>query len=580
MEKSKTDEQSFEELIEKALVGTTREERGTGADVDDQEPDAGKFHWGQPKDMDNALALDLRRLWSFLEVSQGDELRKYKGGDIRRDLPLRIKNIMEQYGVLKVLREPVKILNCEFRLFYPKPTAADSEEARRKYLANQFSLTRQLTFSLKHPGLEIDMAIFVNGIPLFTIELKNPWTYQTARYDGQKQYREDRDPGEPLLRFGRCLAHFTMDKDEVYFTTRLEKERTYFMPFNKGLPDGQGAGNPINPYGYATSYMWEHVLQKDTIADIIGNYSLFDYGKPRKDEHGRTIQVPHTLKNATGLIFPRFHQLDVVSKLVEDVSANGVGKTYLIEHSAGSGKSNSLTWLAYKLIDVCPETMNARRAKALDEKLFNSVVVVTDRRILDSQISFNITAFGKKASTVAHTNTSSQLKDAIEEGKKIIITTIQKFPYISDSIQDVSGKNFAIIIDEAHSSQSGVAADKMNATVDKGEEGGNGTEDLIMKLIRERKMSDNCSYFAFTATPKRETLERFGTLHEDGHFYPYHLYSMKQAIDEGFILDVLTNYTTYHSYYEVRKSIEDNPNTTTSVRRSFCAVWSSGSRTQ
>lgn len=559
---SETNEQSFEELIEKALVGSTREERSKDANVDDQRPMENQFYWGLPKDMDNNLAIDMRRLWSFLEATQADELRKYKGGDIRRDLPNRINNIINQFGVLRVLRDKVKIgVDCEFSLFYPRPTAADSEEAHRKFLTNQFSVTRQLTFSQKHPGYEIDMAIFVNGIPLFTIELKNPWTYQTAKYNGQKQYREERDPSETLLKFGRCLAHFTMDKDEVYFTTKLAKEKTYFMPFNKGLPDGQGAGNPINPNGYATSYMWEHVLQKDTIADIISNYSLFDFGKPKKDDRGRTIQVPHVLKNAKKLIFPRYHQLDVVSKLIEDVSVNGVGKTYLIEHSAGSGKSNSLTWLAYKLIDVCPTTMSARRAKALDLKLFNSVIVVTDRRILDSQISTNIKAFGKDPNTVAHADSSSQLKTAIQDGKKIIITTIQKFPYISDSIQDVSDHNIAIIIDEAHSSQSGIAADKMNATVDKnkGEETEEDTEDLIMKLIRERKMSENCSYFAFTATPKRETLERFGTKHEDGHFYPYHLYSMKQAIEEGFILDVLTNYTTFHSYYEVRKSIADNP---------------------
>ena len=562
METSKINEQSFEDLIEKALVGSTREERGKYADVDDQHPGEDQFYWGLPKDMDNKLAIDTRRLWSFLEATQADVLAKYKGGDIRVDLPTRIKNKINQFGVLEVLRHPVDLLNINVDLFYPKPSASDSKEAHWQYSQNQFSVTRQLTFSERRPGLEIDMAIFVNGIPLFTIELKNPWTYQTAKYDGEMQYRKDRDPRETLLNFGRCFAHFTMDKDEVYFTTKLEKEKTYFMPFNKGLPDGQGAGNPVNPNGYKTSYMWEHIFQKDTISDIISNYSLFDYGKPKKDAYGRTKQVPHTLKNAKRLIFPRFHQLDVVTKLVEDVEENGVGKTYLIEHSAGSGKSNSLTWLAYKLIDVCPKAMTARRAKALDEKLFDTIIVVTDRRLLDNQISVNIKAFNKSPKVVKHAGTSKELKNAIEDNKRIVITTIQKFPYICDAISDVSDHNFAIIIDEAHSSQSGLAADKMNAAVDKNngeEEGGEDTEDLIMKLIRERKMSENCSYFAFTATPKRETLERFGTLHADGHYYPYHLYSMKQAIEEGFILDVLTNYTTYHSYYEVEKSIKDNP---------------------
>lgn len=562
MEIAKTNEQSFEELIEKALVGSTREERGEVAVVDAQHPGEDQFYWGLPKDMDNKLAIDTRRLWSFLEATQADELAKYKGGDIRRDLPERIKNTIDQFGVLTALRKPIEILNIKLNLFYPKPTASDSEEARRLYSQNQFSVTRQLTFSERRPGLEIDMAIFVNGIPLFTIELKNPWTYQTAKYDGEKQYREERDPRETLLKFGHCLAHFTMDKDEVYFTTKLDKDKTYFMPFNKGLPDGKGAGNPVNPNGYATSYMWEHIFQKDTISDIISNYSLLDYGKPKKDANGRTIQIPHVLKNAKKLIFPRFHQLDVVTKLVDDVAENGVGKTYLIEHSAGSGKSNSLTWLAYKLIDVCPKTMSARRAKALDAKLFDTVIVVTDRRVLDSQISINIKAFNKSPKVVEHADSSKKLKSAIENNKRIVITTIQKFPFISDVISDVSDHNFAIVIDEAHSSQSGTAADKMNAAVDKDndeETGGEDTEDLVMRLIREKKMSANCSYFAFTATPKRETLERFGTRHDDGHYYPYHLYSMKQAIDEGFILNVLTNYTTFHSYYEVEKSIKDNP---------------------
>ena len=559
MNTSKTNEQAFEALIEKALVGSTHEERTASGqnDVEAQSPNAQQYYWGLPKDMDKKLAIDLRRMWAFLESTQQNVLDEYKGKDLKSELPKRISKDIETFGVIKVLREGVDVDNIHLSLFYPKPSAADSEASKLKYAQNQFSLTRQQTFSAANPGLEIDMVLFVNGLPVFTFELKNPWTHQTAKYDGQKQYKStERNPKETLLNFGRCLAHFTMDKDEVFFTTRLNLDKTYFMPFNKGLPNGQGAGNPVNAEGgYKTSYMWEQILQKDTVADIIMNYVCFDY-----DEAKTQKKVPHIMKNAKKLIFPRYHQLDVVGKLVDDVAEMGVGKTYLIEHSAGSGKSNSLTWLAYKLIKTCPNTMDAVRAKAVDAPLFNSVIVVTDRRLLDKQISDNIKAFGQSAKIIAHADTSRELKEAIEQNKRIIITTIQKFPFICDAISDVSSHNFAIIIDEAHSSQSGIAADKLNATVQKdADTDGSDTDALLEKLMKDRKMSTNCSYFAFTATPKRETLERFGTADAEGKFHPYHLYSMKQAIEEGFILDVLTNYTTYRSYYELTKSIEDNP---------------------
>lgn len=559
MNTSKTNEQAFEALIEKALVGSTLEERMANGqnDVEAQSPSAQQYYWGLSKDMDKKLAIDLRRLWAFLESTQQNVLDEYKGKDLKSELPKRISKDIETFGVIKVLREGVDVDNIHLSLFYPKPSAADSETSKLKYAQNQFSLTRQQTFSVANPGLEIDMVLFVNGLPVFTFELKNPWTHQTAKYDGQKQYKStERNPKETLLNFGRCLAHFTMDKDEVFFTTRLNLDKTYFMPFNKGLPNGQGAGNPVNAEGgYKTSYMWEQILQKDTVADIIMNYVCFDY-----DEAKTQKKVPHIMKNAKRLIFPRYHQLDVVSKLVDDVARVGVGKTYLIEHSAGSGKSNSLTWLAYKLIKTCAASMDAVRAKAVDEPLYNSIIVVTDRRLLDKQISDNIRMFGQSSKIVAHADTSKMLKQAIEDNKRIIITTIQKFPFICDAISDVSDHNFAIIIDEAHSSQSGIAADKLNATVQKDADmDGSDTDALLEKLMKDRKMSTNCSYFAFTATPKRETLERFGSQDLEGKFHPFHLYSMKQAIEEGFILDVLTNYTTYRSYYELTKSIEDNP---------------------
>ena len=566
MKYSKTNEQAFEALIEKALIGSTREDREAMGinNVEVQQPDEHQYYWGMPKDMDKKLALDLRRLWSFLETTQSDELAKYVGSDLKGEVTKQIARDIEVFGVIHVLKNPVEIQQLKLKLFYPKPSAADSKASWNKYKQNQFSLTRQQTFSSLHPGEELDMVLYVNGIPLFTFELKNPWTHQTARKDGIEQYKSaKRNPKETLLSFGRCFAHFVVDKNEVFFTTRLALDKTYFMPFNQGLPYGQGAGNPVNPNGgYKTSYMWELLMQKDTVADIIMNYVLFDYGETKTQK-----KVTHIMKNAKKLIFPRFHQLDVVNSLVSDVAQIGVGKTYLVEHSAGSGKSNSLTWLAFKLIKTCPATNEASRSKGTDAPLFNSVIVVTDRKLLDKQITDNIRAFGQSSKIVAHADCADSgnnknrtgLKQHIEHGKRIIITTIQKFPYMCDVISDVSDRNFAIVIDEAHSSQSGIGADKLNETVQKRNESYEETDDLIMQLMKDRKMSSNCSYFAFTATPKKETLERFGTKHTDGKFYPYHLYSMKQAIEEGFILDVLTNYTTYKSYYELVKSIEENP---------------------
>jgi len=560
---SLTNEQALEALIEKTLVGTTVEERNLhdmekmkhAADV--QSPDPQKYYWGIPKDMDKKLALDKRRLWSFLETTQKNELDKFVGKDLKTSVEKQIDSDIRTFGIIQVLRKGVEVNNIKLTLFYPKPSAADSEQSRVDYASNQFSITRQQTFSVQNPGLEIDMVLYVNGLPIFTFELKNPWTHQTAKYDGQKQYKSvERNPKETLLNFGRCLAHFTLDKDDVFFTTKLNLDKTFFMPFNKGLPNGMGAGNPVNTDGgYKTSYLWEYVLQKDIVADIIMNYVMFDYGEAKTQK-----KVPHIMKNAKILIFPRFHQLDVVTKLESDVAEKGVGKTYLIEHSAGSGKSNSITWLAFKLIKLCPDSMDAVRAISLDAPLFNSVIVVTDRRLLDKQITDNIKLFGQSEKIVAHADTSKDLKSAIEGNKRIIITTIQKFPFICDAIADVSSHNFAVIIDEAHSSQSGIAADKLNATIQKDAdmEGGD-TDELLIKLMKDRKMSSNCSYFAFTATPKWETLQRFGCADSEGKFHPFHLYSMKQAIEEQFILDVLTNYTTYKSYYELTKSIADNP---------------------
>ncbi len=554
-------EVELEKLIERRLTGSTLEERIAWDNSHAAEPFTpyginNGFLPGHSDEMNRDKAINTTRLWSFLNKTQKGILDQWRGrGDLKTIVEKEIDRKLSTKGILDTLRTDLEIDNITLRLFYTRPSLSDSELSHKQYAANEWSVTRQQRYSKYHPGNEIDMVIFINGIPLFTIELKNPATHQTARYDGQKQYREDRDPRDTLLRFARCLAHFTLDKDEVYFTTRLEGAKTYFMPFNQGLPDGQGAGNPINPDGHKTAYFWERILTPDTLSDIIQNFALVDYGEAKKHK-----KVPHLLKNAKGLIFPRYHQLDVVSKLSDTVSNVGVGGKYLIQHSAGSGKSNSITWLAFDLIKVCPATLDAVRAEALDKQLYQSVIIVTDRRVLDSQIFYNVWAFAKSDKIIAHADSSSQLKKAIEDGKRIIITTIQKFPYICGAISDMSDRNFAVVIDEAHSSQSGIAADKMNATVYRDHDSDQeDTDSIIAKLIEERKLSPNTSYFAFTATPKRETLERFGVEQADGGFKPFHLYSMKQAIEEGFIIDVLSNYTTYTSYYELAKSIEDNP---------------------
>tara|TARA_B100001109_G_C18861583_1_gene474278 strand:- start:2104 stop:4503 length:2400 start_codon:yes stop_codon:yes gene_type:complete len=337
----------------------------------------------------------------------------------------------------------------------------------------------------------------------------------------------------------------TVDTDEVYMTTKLAGKAAFFLPFNKGHDLGQG--NPPNPSGHKTAYLWEEVFTKESLANIIQHFVRLD-GSSKDPLNKRT------------LFFPRYHQMDVVRKLIDHASANGVGQTYLIQHSAGSGKSNSITWAAYQLIECYPESNTVQGAKAVDRPLFDSVIVVTDRRLLDKQLRDNIKEFSEVKNIVAPAYKSSELKSALENGKKIIITTIQKFPFIIDGIADLSDKRFAVIIDEAHSSQSGSAADKMNQALgDSSDPDAEDPQDKILQAMKSRKMRGNASYLAFTATPKNTTLEKFGQRQSDGSFVPFHLYSMKQAIEEGFILDVLANYTTYKSYYEIQKSIEDNP---------------------
>lgn len=550
---SQTNEQALEAAIEKALTGTCLEDIKAG--VQEAVPDFGnKFYkLGQPTDFDMHYALDTNYFWQFLENTQEEELEKLKRNspnDWQRKVLERFDRLIKKHGILHLLKKGLSVDDAHLNLMYPAPLASSSNKVHQNFAANIFSSTRQLRYSKANPLQEIDMVLLINGIPLITLELKNAWTGQTARYHGQKQYRNDRDITQPLLQFGRCLVHMAVDTDEVYMTTKLAGKSTFFLPFNKG--NGHGQGNPPNTSsfgtgGHKTAYLWEEVFTKESLANIIQHFVRLD-GSSKDDLKKRT------------LFFPRYHQMDVVRKLVDHAATHGVGQTYLIQHSAGSGKSNSITWAAYQLIETYPQSADVPGRRGIEQPLFDSVIVVTDRRLLDKQLRDNIKEFSEVKNIVAPAFKSSELKSALENGKKIIITTIQKFPFIIDGISDLSDKRFAVIIDEAHSSQSGSAHDNMNRAMGKSEiEEAEDAQDKVLQAMRSRKMRGNASYLAFTATPKNSTLEKFGQQQEDGSFKPFHLYSMKQAIEEGFILDVIANYTTYKSYYEIEKSIQDNP---------------------
>ncbi|MEE9423511.1 MAG: type I restriction endonuclease subunit R [Methylococcales bacterium] len=546
---SQTNEQALESSIEKFLTGTCLEALKEIKEDDLPFSLNHGYQLGSPANFNAHFAIDNKVFWQFLQTTQNEELEKLKksGADWQRKVLERFDRLVKKNGLLSVLKKGLAVDDAHLHLMYPAPLASSSEQVKQNFTENIFSSTRQVRYSLTNTLEEIDMVLFINGLPFATLELKNPWTGQTARYHGQKQYRNDRDISQPLLQFGRCLVHMAVDTDEVYMTTKLAGKSTFFLPFNKG--NNFGAGNPPNPNGHQSAYLWQEVFSKHSIANIIQHFVRLD-GSSKDPLNKRT------------LFFPRYHQMDVVRNLANHASEHGAGHTYLIQHSAGSGKSNSITWAAYQLIETYPAKADAPGAKGLDQPLFDSVIVVTDRRLLDKQLRENIKEFSEVKNIIAPAFRSSELKSALEQGKKIIITTIQKFPFIIDGIDDLSEKRFAVIIDEAHSSQSGSAHDNMNRAM--GGAGGNGEEgmdaqDKILHAMASRKMRGNASYFAFTATPKNNTLEKFGVPQPDGSFKPFHLYSMKQAIEEGFILDVLANYTTYKSYYEIRKSIEDNP---------------------
>lgn len=551
-----TTEAALEAAIETKLTGTCLENLRTAGNLAEHPSfyRAGNgYYIGSANDFNAKYAIDEVRFWHFLETTQKEELEKLqKQSDWKLKILERLDRMIKKYGILRILRKGLEVDDAHFTFLYQLPLASSSETVKRNFESNEFSVSRQIRYSLTNPREEIDMVLFINGLAFATLELKNHWTGQNAKIHGQNQYRTKRDIAQPLLNFGRCVVHFAVDTDEVYMTTKLDGLNTFFLPFNLG--NNYGKGNPVNPFGHKTAYLWEEVLTRQSVANIIQHFVRFD-GKDTD---------PLSKKN---LYFPRYHQMDVVRKLIADASKNGVGQSYLIQHSAGSGKSNSITWAAYQLIETYPENDQVNGSKGINNPLFDSVIVVTDRRLLDKQLRENIKEFSEVKNIVAPAYSSKELKENLESGKRIIITTIQKFPFIVDGIADLSEKRFAVIIDEAHSGQSGTASDNMNRVMGRNIESSDtedhdeeiDIQDKILEAMRSRKMRGNASYLAFTATPKNNTLEKFGVKQTDGKFKPFHLYSMKQAIEEGFILDVLANYTTYKSYYEIEKSVEDNP---------------------
>jgi len=522
---------------------TDTSEKGLEASIVANLTGGGGWIAGKPGDFDRSYAVDLSQLAAFIDATQpelADALDLRKDSPTRQKFLARLQGEITKRGVVDVQRLGLKHGPHTIELFYGTPTPGNAK-AEELFAANRFSVTRQLRYSLDETMNALDLGLFINGLPIATFELKNSLTKQTVE-DAVEQYRRDRNPKELLFQFGRCLTHFAVDDSEVRFCTELKGKASWFLPFNKGWKDG--AGNPPNPEGIKTDYLWKQTLAKGSLVNIIENYA----------------QVVETVDKKSGKkkreqIFPRYHQLEVVRKLLADAGARGAGKRYLIEHSAGSGKSNSIAWLAHQLIGL----------KAGDKPAFESVIVVTDRRILDSQLHQTIKNFLKVGATVGHADHSGDLRRFIESGKKIIISTVQKFPYILEEIgSEHRGGSFAIIIDEAHSSQGGKATAAMSTALSKAgqEEDDETIEDTINRIMTAKKMLPNASYFAFTATPKNKTLEIFGEPFNDGDhmkYRPFHSYTMKQAIDEGFILDVLKSYTPVDSYYKLVKTAEGDP---------------------
>ena len=539
-----TSEKGLESLIIAWMTGQTAELDATGTGTYER-PAAYSPGWilGEARDYLRESAVDLTQLGTFLHTTQAkaaDALDLDEDSPTRRKFLDRVQGEISRRGVIDVLRHGLKHGPHQLDLFYGTPSPGNPVAAER-YAQNRFSVTRQLRYSRDETQLALDLALFINGLPIATFELKNNLTKQTVA-DAVEQYQRDRDPRERLFEFGRCIVHFAVDDQEVRMCTRLKGKASWFLPFNIGWNDG--AGNPPNPNGLKTDYLWKRILSRDGLTDILENYAQVVVEKNRRTGVKKSVQI-----------FPRYHQLDVVHRLLADVTKNGVGRRYLIQHSAGSGKSNSIAWLAHQMIGLQRD----------DVTVFDSIIVVTDRTILDTQISDTIKQFAQVSATVGHAENSGDLRRFIEEGKKIVITTVQKFPVILNDIGDEHrGRSFAIIIDEAHSSQGGKTSAALSRVLSTaGAEGDDeAIQDTINRLMESRKLLPNASYFAFTATPKNKTLEIFGQSYEEGGLQkhrPFHSYTMKQAIQEDFILDVLKYYTPVSSYYRLTKKIEGDP---------------------
>ena len=545
-------EKQFEENIEQYLISFS-----------------GGFMKATDTGYDPAMALDIHTLVEFVKTTQPvmwQRFEKQCNSDPYKKFYKCFEDAVQTDGILSVLRHGFKHRGMDFRVCYFRPESTLNQVAVQHYNQNICQCVRQWHYSVQNHN-SVDMMLAINGIPVIAIELKNQLTGQTVD-NAKLQWQYDRDPREPSFSFNhRILAFFAVDLYEAWMTTELKGADTYFLPFNQGSNgpgnDG-GAGNPqATGDDYVTSYIWKDVLNKDSMMDIIQKFISLEVRKEKKkDSNGKERTV-----TKRRLIFPRYHQLDVVRKLIADVRKNGSGRNYLIQHSAGSGKSNSIAWTAYRLASL---------HDAANEPVFTSVVIVTDRRNLDAQLQETVTGFDHTLGSVCaidEKKSSKDLRDALNAGKRIIVTTLQKFPVIYEEVDDAKGKRFAIIVDEAHSSQTGESAMKLkvaladtsDALKEYAELEGKAEEDLLDdndRLVREmisHGRHKNLSFFAFTATPKGQTLEIFGTEYEDGSFHPFHIYSMRQAIEEGFILDVLQNYMTYKTCYQIAKNIPENP---------------------
>ena len=528
-------EDTFEAAIEMALI------------------EVGGYVKGDPQHYDAKRALDPATLFNFIQTTQApkwEKLAKIHGAEVAQKCLDRLHKEIELRGMLDVLRKGITDYGVKLDLAYFRPATTLNPDTEALYQQNILTVTRQVYYSTKHRN-SLDMLLSLNGLPVVTIELKNQLTGQSVE-NAKKQFRLDRDHKELLFRFKkRALVHFAVDTDLAFMTTRLNGAKTYYLPFNQGYQNGKG--NPPNPQGYRTAYLWKEVWAKDSLMEIIAKFMHLETEE---------IEFGGKLKKKETVFFPRYHQMDVVRELVRDVKERQAGQSYLIQHSAGSGKSKSIAWLSYQLFSL---------HNVDNERIFNSVIVITDRTVLDAQLQNTIYQIEHKQGVVQKVDQdSTQLADSITKGGSIIITTLQKFPFVLDKIGTLPQRNYAVVIDEAHSSQGGEATKKMKevlagASLEEAavEEADGEDEDTALDAIRRsmlaRGKQTNLSFFAFTATPKAKTLEVFGTPGLDGQPRPFHLYSMRQAIEEGFIHDVLANYTSYKTFFKLSKAIEEDP---------------------